>query len=103
MYPGGGPAQSGPGGPDMGRPPLVNPAAQQAIQQQVVANPVPSQVTAPAPGIAEAQQRISGALMQGQTRQAPNLVPQNQPLKTQQASKLAQSALRAAAQRRMKR
>lgn len=127
MYPGGGPAQSGPGGPDMGRPPemkivddsglrpSVGPAAVQAVQNQVAANPVPSQVAAPAPGIAEAQQRIQQAMQNNSMQnvmqqrdmnaaksslQAAN---QRSMLSNRKASDLAKSALQAAAKRRMKR
>lgn len=74
MYPAGNNAQSGPGGPDMGRPPTaVSPEAVQAVLQQT--GQVPTTAVSPAP-----------------------VVNQNK-----QFSTLAQAAMQAAAQRKMQR
>jgi hypothetical protein len=77
MYPAGNNAQSGPGGPDMGRPPTaVPPEAVQAVMQQT-GHVAPPQITTP-----------------------PQISPQGQ---NTAFSNLARSAMQAAAQRKLQR
>jgi hypothetical protein len=67
MYPGGNAAQSGPGGPDMGRPPTAVPqAAMDAVRQQVgmpVAQPnAPPAAVATNPAITKSQAKMNRAM-----------------------------------------
>lgn len=99
MYPAGNNAQSGPGGPDMGRPPdpglanrAVGPEALQAVMAQTGGVPQP-QVPQPMP---QSLQGIQQGLQQKITS-PPQISPQ------QNYGQLAKAALQAAAQRKLQR
>jgi hypothetical protein len=94
MYPAGNNAQSGPGGPDMGRPPTaVSPQAVQAVMAQTGGAP-PPQATPSMP------QALQG-LQQSITPQAPS--PGLQQASAAMQNKSAQMAFQAAAQRKLQR
>lgn len=65
MYPGGNAAQSGPGGPDMGRPPTAVPqAAADAVRQHVgmPIAPQPSPAIAANPAVAKSLAKMTRAM-----------------------------------------
>lgn len=94
MYPAGNNAQSGPGGPDMGRPPTaVPPEAVQAVMQQTGGAP-PQAPQAPMP---QQLQGIQQGLQQQQVTSPPKIAS------PQAFGKLAHAALQAAAQRKLQR
>lgn len=70
MYPGGNAAQSGPGGPDMGRPPTAVPqAAADAVRQQVgipIAQPSPT--IAANPAVAKSLAKMTRAMQSAAQR-----------------------------------
>lgn len=99
MYPAGNNAQSGPGGPDMGRPPdpglanrAVGPEALQAVMAQTGGAPQPQ---APQP-MPQSLQGIQQGLQQKFTS-PPKVMPQ------QAYGQIAKAALQAAAQRKLQR
>jgi len=88
MYPAGNNAQSGPGGPDMGRPPTaVSPQAVQAVMQQTGGAP-PQAAPQPMP------QQLQG--LQQKITSPPQVLPP-------QANSIAKANFAAAAQRKLQR
>lgn len=100
MYPGGNNAHSGPGGPDMGRPPTaVSPEAMQAVMQQTGGAPQPLAPQGQPQGLQNLQQSISN-------KPGPGSVVTANPQAERAAAtqnKSAQMAFRAAAQRKLQR
>lgn len=93
MYPSGNNAQSGPGGPDMGRPPTaVSPQAVQAVMAQTGGVPQPQ---APQP-MPQSLQGVQQGIQQKFTS-PPKVMPQ------QAYGQIAKAALQAAAQRKLQR
>ena len=106
MYPGGNAAQSGPGGPDMGRPPTaVPPQAAAAVQNLTQAKPVGP------PGLpaqAQAGQQAMPQQMNPNLQQLQNKVRPPTPIKMpatqgKKIGDIAKAALQAAAQRKLQR
>ncbi len=102
MYPGGNAAQSGPGGPDMGRPPTAVPAAAaQAVMQRTGAQPgLPPQAQAANQAM---PQQMNPNLQALQNKVRPQIPPQAQAAKSRKLGDIAKQALQAAAQRKMQR
>jgi len=108
MYPAGNNAQSGPGGPDMGRPPTaVPPQAAQAVSDLTQASHVgPSGLPAQAQAGQQAMpQQMNPNLQRLQNKVAP-AIPVPKPMAPGQGKKfgnIAKAALQAAAQRKLQR
>lgn len=111
MYPGGNAAQSGPGGPDMGRPPnpvaAVPQQAADAVRQNMMKNDQMQSTQVKQQGLQRAAQNPMAAQMNPNLQQLQNRIapqkPQAMAAKSKKLGDIAKQALQAAAQRKMQR